>query len=291
MHTPLLIAAKLAGGLVIKTYYGTQLSTHTIYKQAGLKTRTTIIEKIRSFLWDRIVVFDQRVGLFFVDRSVAISKYLQNEADNLYHQKNEVIYLGAETEWFNSIVKTSPQTAKPVTILSVSRLVPYKGFDRLIKIVNKLSVEYPHLRLQIIGAAVDQDYYHHLQTLLTPNSKIILNPSDQELVNYYQNCDIYATYDLWVPWSLTPLEASFFGKPLLGLKRGAMSEIIVNGDNGFIAENAREYSVYLEKLVLDKKLREKLGKKAKERVEKEFSWEKCAIEYLDLFIKKQPPTS
>lgn len=66
-----------------------------------------------------------------------------------------------------------------------------------------------------------------------------------------------------------------------------MPEIIKHGETGFIAQNSQEYSEYLTKLLTDKKLREKMGEKAKKLVGKDFNWDQCAGEYLDLYAKKK----
>lgn len=284
VYSALLIPAKLAGHFIIRTYYGTQFSTLTISRKAGLKTNPTMGERVAAFLWDRAVYWDKKIEPYFVDLDVTISKFLQKEMKEIFHRETGLVYLGAETDQFNSSVKLGSKKSNGViNILSVSRLVPYKGFDLLINIFKEVAKSHPQMKLTIIGSVADPIYLKKLRQLQDKRIKIILNPTDKELLSYYQNCDIYASADLWVPWSLTPLEASFFAKPLLGLDRGAMSEIIKSGENGFVAKDHSQYVQYLTSLVTDKNLREKMGRNAKERVAKNFNWDKCAAAYLTLY--------
>ena len=162
--------------------------------------------------------------------------------------------------------------------------MPYKGFDLLIKMVKKLSKQTPNLWLTIIGSVADPIYLEKLRKMQTEQIEIIMNPTDTELAKYYQESDIYASGDLWVPWSLTPLEASYFSKPLLGFDRGAMPEIISHGENGFLAKNEKEYEQNLLNLIKDNTLRLKMGKKAREMVVKKFNWSRCADEYLKFYL-------
>lgn len=285
-HTPsiFVIAAKLAGAFIVRTYYGTQLSQLTIAGKAGLEVHPNLSTQMISWLWDTVVKFDERMGFIFSDFNITISRYLKQEMKELYGNDISYIYLGAETEKFNSesIKSVKPTKKKIVTLLSVSRIVPYKGFDLIIKAFGEICKKHANVELKIIGSVADPVYLDYLKRIKNEKVQIIHNPSDAELLKYYQDCQIYVCGDLWVPWSLTPLEASFFGKPLLGLNKGAMNEIIKHNQNGLLANDERELAVYLNKLVEDEKLREKLGTEARLRV-REFSWHKTVSGYMKLF--------
>lgn len=284
IHLYPMLAAKLAGAYIIRTFYGSQLSGLTIAKKAGLGSKSNLLTTLKAWLWDSAVKLEERLSFLFSDLTITISKYLQVEMAELYKRSIDFIYLGADTDFFNRLSKPSPEK-RPLTILSVSRIVPYKGFDLLIKAYEKVSNKFKDSELVIAGSAVDPDYLNYLNQIKNDQVKIIIKPSDSELLNLYENCSIYASGDLWVPWSLTPLEASFLSKPLLGMRRGAMPEIILPGETGFLAENQQELDTYLLRLLESEELRERLGKKARERVVREFTWEKAGQDYLNLFKK------
>lgn len=286
VHTAWVVAAKLGGGKIVRTYYGTQLSQRTIASQAGLKTNSTPTAIIKAFFWDLLVKLEERISFFCSDRNLTISQYLQKEHEGLYGKKLANIYLGAESSIFNTeSLKGQSKPSAKITILSVSRIVPYKGFDLLIKAFLENYKKYKNIQLNIVGSNPDKTYLGYLNKIKNDQVSIIQNPTDQELLEYYRQCDIYASGDLWVPWSLTPLEASFLAKPLIGFNRGAMSEIVEDGVNGFLAEDFKDLTEGLERLIGDQKLREKMGQQAREKVIKKFNWEKTANQYLEIFSK------
>ncbi len=285
IHVYPLIAARLAGNYILRTFYGSQLNNLTISKKAGLNPSVTHMANLKAWLWDSLVKMEERLGFFFSHENVTISRYLQEEMADLYHKKIDYIYLGADTEFFNVESKTTLKKGNPLTVLSVSRIVPYKGFDLLIKAFVKVSNKFKDSKLVIAGSVADSDYLNYLNQIKNDQVKIVIKPSDSELLKLYENCSIYASGDLWVPWSLTPLEASFLSKPLVGMKRGAMPEIILHGETGFLALNQAELDSYLLQLLENQELRERLGRKARERVIKEFTWDRSGQDYLKLFTK------
>ena len=69
------------------------------------------------------------------------------------------------------------------------------------------------------------------------------------------------------------VEAMVFGIPIVASKVGAIPEIIDNEVDGFVIEpqNFNKWIKILNKLILDKKLREKIGKNGKNKIVKNFS--------------------
>ncbi|MBI3035076.1 glycosyltransferase family 4 protein [Candidatus Woesearchaeota archaeon] len=90
------------------------------------------------------------------------------------------------------------------------------------------------------------------------------------------------------------LEAMSVGKPVLASAIEGNKSIIKNGFNGLIFENGEEFCKKAEKLTLDKKLREKIGKNAKIFIKKNFHYRdeingyvnvyREALEQIKLFI-------
>lgn len=64
---------------------------------------------------------------------------------------------------------------------------------------------------------------------------------------------------------------------------GVNSTIITHGENGFLASNHEDWTHYLEKLITDKKMREEMGTKARERIIRSYSIESNSSTFLSLF--------
>lgn len=253
----------------LRTYYGTQLDLG-VSKRSGIWSLTP-----QRFLQGYIMM-RELVELKLSTRVVTISEYLVKEGQDFYGINMENIYLGVDN--MTSSVHKPFKKGKTIRILSISRIVPYKGFHTLIKSFVEVNKEIREMRLDIVGLAPIPEYLEYLNSIKNENVFIHLNLPNKELAELYRSADIYATADTWVPWSLTPLEASFFSLPLLGLDYGAMKEIILHKKNGLLAQNENEFSVNLKKLSEEQSLREEYGKKALELV-KRFNWSKTYQEY------------
>ncbi|OGL39920.1 MAG: hypothetical protein A3C43_06305 [Candidatus Schekmanbacteria bacterium RIFCSPHIGHO2_02_FULL_38_11] len=73
------------------------------------------------------------------------------------------------------------------------------------------------------------------------------------------------------------------GLPTVSSPVGVNSEIIKDGENGFLAENNEEWIKKLTLLIEDKNLREKMGEKARKTVEEKYSLEKWADELVNTY--------
>jgi len=71
------------------------------------------------------------------------------------------------------------------------------------------------------------------------------------------------------------IEAMACGKPIVASRSGAIPEIVINNETGFLVEpgNINELAEKISLLISDNKLREKMGYKGRARVEKKFSYE------------------
>jgi len=76
------------------------------------------------------------------------------------------------------------------------------------------------------------------------------------------------------------LEANACGKPVVGGRTGGTVEAIVDGKTGFLVNpiNEEEISEKLIILLTDDSLKKRFGTQGRERVEREFRWEKKAAE-------------
>ena len=204
-----------------------------------------------------------------------------SELKKLYGIRAEFVYLGAPN---NKSLPSNKVTNNQVTILSVSRIVPYKGFHNLINIFNKLHIKYPNIKLTIIGSSPNHKYLNYLKSIASKNVNFLINASDKILTTNYQLADIYATFDRYMFFGMPILEAASFGIPSVAMNYAAAPEVVQHAKTGFVTENEKEFGEYLKKLIDSPLLRAKMGREAKKR-SKGFSWEKTAQEYEKVFLR------
>jgi glycosyltransferase involved in cell wall biosynthesis len=277
---PFFFAAKLVGKPIIYTYYGTQLTKFDQATESETGLHSSALQKLRMKTADRIITALENRRMKLADRTLGISKSTVEEASRLYKQKIDYIYLGAEIDdkKFLEIKKSNDE----LLLLTISRIVPYKGFHRVLTAFNNIKPEFPNSKLIMIGSNYHPRYLDFLKGKLQGSAEIILSPSDSELLGYYQDCDIYLSGTSWEGFGLPFLEAEGLGKPVLGFQNTSLPEVVEDGETGFLASSQADFEKKLRKLAGDKTLRQTMGKRGVEFAKK-FAWEKTAREYQKYF--------
>ena len=107
-----------------------------------------------------------------------------------------------------------------------------------------------------------------------------------DMPEYYNNLDVYVCASASEGFSLSVLEASASGRPVISTRVGGSEDLIENGINGFLVD--REVNAIAEKLQYLHENRDKLtdlGNAGRARIEKNWSWEIRAKAWLD-FIEQ-----
>ena len=76
------------------------------------------------------------------------------------------------------------------------------------------------------------------------------------------------------------LEASASGLPCLSTPVGGIPEIIIHNKTGLLANNPRQFQLYLELLIESDVTRQSLGRESRKRIEEYFSWDSVSNKFL-----------
>ncbi len=113
---------------------------------------------------------------------------------------------------------------------------------------------------------------------------IILSQQDTALVNALQRTAAAVLQkSLREGFGLTVTEAMWKGAAVIGGNAGGIRHQIQDGMNGFLVSSVGEAAERIVQLIRDKKLRLRIGRKAKETVAKRFLLTRYLEQYLDLF--------
>lgn len=113
---------------------------------------------------------------------------------------------------------------------------------------------------------------------------IILSVQDTALVNALQRqAAVVLQKSIREGFGLTVAEAMWKGTPVIGGNAGGIRYQIEDGVNGFLVSSVEETAERIVRLIKDQKLREEMGKKAKETVREKFLLIRYLEQYLDLF--------
>jgi hypothetical protein len=95
--------------------------------------------------------------------------------------------------------------------------------------------------------------------------------------------DVFVYYSTHDNFPVTLLEAMASGLPVLTNDVGAVREIITGGGEGYISVSDEEYAENLCHLLDDAGLRQAMGRRARKKVEEQFSWHTIAKKYIALY--------
>lgn len=147
----------------------------------------------------------------------------------------------------------SPDRGDEVLIGSIGRLAEVKNYSLLIEAFKEIQGEYPGCRLQIIG---DGEYKQKLEDLIYRRSlsDLVSLPGHKlDPLSYLSKFDIFILTSLHEGHSISLLEALSQSKICLVSNVGGNTEIIKDGENGFIFEsNNKEDLVFQMKNILDR---------------------------------------
>ena len=234
---------------------------------------------------------------------ITLSKRLKNYLVSL-GVKDEivrVIYSGVDVETFapkseEYIEKAREQmdlATDESIILYYGPLTPFRGVDQLIDAIPIVSSRFQHAKFMFLARTSKMDQKSRVlreRLLKLKNVSLIEGVLNQELLVKYLNIAdiIVLPFRFWpyVECPLTVLEAMAVGKPLITTFMGAIPEIVQEGVTGLLVKpRAEEIGFAITKLLHNKKLAFKLGKNARNYVEKFHSWDHVTEQTAVIFQK------
>lgn len=163
--------------------------------------------------WDQIAA--QRP-----DQMIAISKEVQGRIKKYYSREAPVIYPP-----FTLNNKNNKKMKSGDFFLAVSRLVPYKRVDLVVKACNEL-----RLPLHVVGTGTEESF---LKSIAGPTITFRKNLSDRELADAYLQSKALI-FPGKEDFGLVMVEALSFGKPVIAYREGGAMEIVLNKKTGLL---------------------------------------------------------
>jgi trehalose synthase len=183
-------------------------------------------------------------------------------------------------------------TDRPI-VAQVSRFDPWKDPIGVIE-AFKLARREVDATLVLLGnfASDDPEGAKIYESLLAHRDERILilpNGDDTALVNTIQSrAAVILQKSIREGFGLTVTEAMWKGTPVIGGNAGGIRYQIQNGVNGFLVSSVEECAQRMVQLLKDRRLRDRLGRAARETVRKKFLMSRYVEQYLDLFNSFTP---
>jgi len=174
---------------------------------------------------------DQR-SIRHINKILTNSENTKNRIERFYHKDSMIIYPPVDTTHYTF-------KGYDTFWLSVNRIYPEKRIELQLDVFRQL----PEEKLIIAGSYTPGDhssqYFEKLQRQLPPNTSMVGEVSEQELVDLYATCKGLICTAIDEDFGITPLEAMASGKPVVAVDEGGFRETI-SPETGILVEAKRD---------------------------------------------------
>ncbi len=252
-----------------------------------MKYLTSLVHLVMRFLEGKIFQNDNR-RLF-----VTNSQLVKDQIVQYFHIPEEmikVIYNGCDHTVFSEGLKAFRGEMrreyriddKDLVLLFVSNNWERKGLATVIEAIAKTGNR--NIRLLVVGRGNTRRYSSLARKKKITTTQIIFTGRTEDVGKYYGMADIFVLPSRYEPFANVCLEAMACGLPVITTKTNGASELVKEGENGFLLEawdDSGSLSEIIKKLSV-KRIREGIGHKAADTV-KNHTWEKHLAETEKIF--------
>jgi phosphatidylinositol alpha-1,6-mannosyltransferase len=254
---------------------------------------TSLKNTLRTLLERRLKqqVFQQARKIFPVSnytRKAVLEEAAVNE--------NKVITVnnGVNSQVFKRTAVSSSLQAKykpggERILLTVTRLHPYKGVDRMLESLPEISRAVPGVRYVVVGAGPDRPRLQELTARLGLQAQVCFpgRLALSEIVELYSLADLFVLLSREEPpdvegFGLVFLEAAACGLPSVGGRSGGIPEAVDEGRSGWLVDpsDTREIAATIIDLLKSPERLERASEFCLARAPQE-SWERAADKILE----------
>lgn len=193
----------------------------------------------------------------------------------IYNGINPVPFQKPPDEAWRTRLGISPDNR---LIGAVGRLVPEKGHLLLVKAFADLLIDYPDLRLLIVGDGPELKILRRETRQKKLKGKILYQGERDDIPEVLAALNLYILPSLTEAFPIGLLEAMAAGKPVIASRVGGVPEVISSGDNGLLTIPGRteDLKIAIRRLLDDQAEAEKLGREARKTVQDRFTARKMA---------------
>lgn len=178
-------------------------------------------------------------------------------------------------------IKARAKEPGPLRILFLGNVIHRKGLHTLLEAIRLQPID---IRLDVVGGlTAEPDYVREMQQkakVSSLKSKVFFHgpPDNEDLIARLKSAQVLVVPSSYEGFGIVYLEGMAFGLPAIGTTSGGASEIISNGENGFLIapDNVKMLAERLSVLANDRALLTRMSINALNRYRGQPSWEETA---------------
>jgi len=228
----------------------------------------TISQEIKLIMADRLLdLVINQADLIIATSAYDKGAYKRKKDRTLVSIPNPVPY-----EFFSM-----PSFDNGYIVLFVGVVQSRKNIAGIVRAFSKVIQKVPQAQLRIVGPTPSEDYMTRIKRLIFElgiTEKVIWlgHITQEQVLAEYVKCALLVMFSEEETSPMAIAQATAAGKPVVASNIGGISDMVQDGENGYLVPKEDEDSLYerITELLLDKKLRLRMGK-----VAKKYSLERC----------------
>ena len=233
----------------------------------------------------KLIMRIQRFVFHHANKVITPSNYLKNILVKFYQvpaSKIEVVYNAVElTE-----VKACDETYGQPMLITIGRLVSWKGIDELISLVPALAKRYHDFRLVVVGEGPERDRLgqHCREIHAEPYVIFTGRLNHEKTLSLLKRANIFILNSRYEGLPHTVIEAMACRCPVVATGLEGTKEVVEDGRNGITVEpgNTQQLAEKLIFLLENEPTRQKMIAEAYKTVTGKFTWEKTLDQLEDV---------
>ncbi len=170
--------------------------------------------------------------------------------------------------------------------ITIGRLNKVKNQEYLISEFNLLQAEYPNTKLIITGDGPMKDTLLNQVSALKLNNKVIFTGNRTDIVNLLSASDAFVLSSINEGLPLSLQEAGSVGLPLVATNVGGCSEVVYDGENGYLCESDKRGALseaMIRIISIKEDQRRMMGDKSREIVKNNYDISSVATKWHVLY--------
>lgn len=224
------------------------------------------------------------------------SEFTKNEVMNYFKtdgNKIKVVPNGFNNELYNSNIRADKVAGvldkygvSPPYLFYCGKLEKKKNIPALVEAFGIMKNKHPEIKHKLVlagNASYGYDEANFMANEYDMESEVIMPGwvEEKELPFFYKGADAFVFPSRYEGFGIPLLQAMGTGLPIATSGSSPIPEVVGDAGLFFNAGDIYDMAEALYKIIVDQPLREKLIARGLEKA-KNYSWEKCAIETLDI---------
>jgi len=224
------------------------------------------------------------------DKVLTVSELMRKEIASRYGinpGKIEVVYNSARIpESEPGKVRKKFGFGKKPMALFLGRLSNQKGPEYFLRAARLALEKIPEARFMVVGEGHLKEGLEKFASHMGMEGNVFFTGfvSEKELGSYYRDADVFVLPSLHEPFGITVLESLLSGTPAIVSEGAGVLERLPDMDC-VLRVKAGDSRDLAEKLALALSKRERVSLAEKEKILRAYSWEKSAVEILEVYQK------